>query len=246
MEEEGGREAVPRAANDDCETEPNSLKFTAPEVDSSSPPRPLPASLSLIQPVPTSTMMTKSPYHHDSLDKSITLDFDLSQRDPSFASFRQPYTISYSLQLPLKPTGDTPVLVLCHPFNNSRLYWSPQLHDPLFASYPIITIDAVGFSHSRTGGRAWSFDLAAESVLAILDELAQAHIEGYRSDIKAVVIGDSMGGGPTGLRVLLRDQERVQSGMEARVLGTVACGTAAEVESSGMSIRCCGGATRLS
>ena len=97
----------------------------------------------------------------------------------------------------------------------------------------MITIDAVGFAHSRTGGRAWSFDLAAESVLVILDVLAEAGIEGYSPSTKAVVVGDSMGGGPTGLRVLLRDQERVDEGMAARVLGTVACGTAAEVESEG-------------
>ncbi|KAI5479747.1 hypothetical protein MNV49_003008 [Pseudohyphozyma bogoriensis] len=81
-----------------------------------------------------------------------------------------------------------------------------------------------------TRGRPWSFDLAAHSILVILEELGSEGVAVKGQ--KAVVVGDSMGGGPTGLRVALKDAEWAKkAGLEQRVLGVVACGTCAEEES---------------
>lgn len=63
--------------------------------------------------------------------------------------------------------------------------------------------------------------------MVVLDALvSEGVVEG-----KAVVVGDSMGGGPTGLRVALRDAERKDG--KGQVVGVVACGTCAEEESAG-------------
>ena len=99
------------------------------------------------------------------------------------------------------------------------------MKDEQLAAFIKITIDAPGFAESRTkpAGSAWSFDLAAAGVLAILDREAGSR--------RAVIIGDSMGGAHTGLRAALRDAERE----ERRIAGVVACGTAAEEESAGSS-----------
>lgn len=122
----------------------------------------------------------------------------------------------------------TLILLYCTAFNNSRYYWKPQLEDPLLSSFTKIAIDAPGFAHSRTqpAGSAWSFDLAAAGVLAILDQ------EIGDGEQLAVVVGDSMGGAHTGLRAALRDEER-RDGKKGRIAGVVACGTAAEEESAG-------------
>lgn len=108
-------------------------------------------------------------------------------------------------------------------FNNSREYWQPQINDPLLAEYNKITLDAIGFARSKTYPLPWSFDLAAYSILALLDHL----------DTPCVLVGDSMGGGPTGLRCALLDAGRIAAGNTSRILGVVACGTSAEEESSG-------------
>lgn len=114
-------------------------------------------------------------------------------------------------------------------FNGSRDYWRPQVEDPLLSSFTKIAIDAPGFAHSRTrpAGSAWSFDLAAAAVLAILDQ------EIGEGEQVACIIGDSMGGAHTGLRAALRDEERRKDGKKRRIAGVVACGTAAEEESAG-------------
>lgn len=71
-------------------------------------------------------------------------------------------------------------------------------------------------------------------MLEILDQLDRMPPVGYERGVKAVVVGDSMGGGPTGLRVAIRDEERVkEEKREKRILGVVVCGSAAEVESEG-------------
>lgn len=121
-------------------------------------------------------------------------------------------------------------------FNNSRHYWLPQLNDPLLSSFPRVFLDAVGFGQSRSGGQPWSFDLTAQAILVILDELqGEGVIDG-----NAVIIGDSMGGGPTGLRAALKSAERESHGdrVAAKILGVVACGTSAEEESAGLSADC--------
>lgn len=122
--------------------------------------------------------------------------------------------------------GATQLTLPLAAFNNSRRYWSPQLHDPLLAPYPLLTFDAIGFSSSALAGAPWSFDLAAALVLAVLERLSEpgGPLEGRKS----VLVGDSMGGGPTGLRVLLRG--------EGRVSGVVVVGSAAEEESEGTSV----------
>lgn len=80
----------------------------------------------------------------------------------------------------------------------------------------MITLDAVGFAESACGtGTSWDFDVAAGSILALLEHLDQS----------AVVIGDSMGGGPTGLRCALSGS--------SRIVGVVAVGTSCECESPG-------------
>lgn len=120
----------------------------------------------------------------------------------------------------------------CAAFNNSRHYWRPQIEDPQLASYTKIAIDAPGFAQSRTkpAGAPWSFDLAAAGVLAILDKESESAGSGRQ----AVIVGDSMGGAHTGLRAALRDEERRKEGKgKGRIVGVVACGTAAEEESAG-------------
>jgi pimeloyl-ACP methyl ester carboxylesterase len=108
-------------------------------------------------------------------------------------------------------------------FNNSREYWQPQLDDPQLNAFKKLTLDSMGFAESRTAG-VWTFDLAAHSILALLEALNE----------QAVVIGDSMGGGPTGLRCALLDAERTRRGAVSRITGVVACGTSAEEESEGV------------
>ncbi|ORY61182.1 Alpha/Beta hydrolase protein [Leucosporidium creatinivorum] len=166
-----------------------------------------------------------------SQDKTVSLSFNLHERDSSFPSSLQSYTIAYSVYTPVEapPSSSLPVLVFCHPFNNSRHYWKPQIEDPLLSSFTKIAIDAPGFAHSRTqpAGSPWSFDLAAAGVLAILDQEI-----GEKELPRAVIIGDSMGGAHTGLRAALRDEERRKDVKKARIAGVVACGTAAEEESA--------------
>lgn len=87
-------------------------------------------------------------------------------------------------------------------------------------------LDSIGFAASATGGRAWDFDLAAASILDLLEH----H---FPAGPATVVVGDSMGGGPTGMRCALLDAERVKAGGLRRILGVVACGTSAEEESAG-------------
>lgn len=71
----------------------------------------------------------------------------------------------------------------------------------------------------------WNFDIAAHSILQLCESL----------DGRALIVGDSMGGGPTGLRCALLDAERVKAGAVSRIAGVVACGTSAEEESKGTS-----------
>lgn len=104
-------------------------------------------------------------------------------------------------------------------FNNSRAYWAPQIASPKLAAFAKIAFDSIGFGRSKTGGgRPWSFDLAAASVLAALEQ------ETIFQGMKAVVIGDSMGGGPIGLRIALLDGGK-------RIRGLVCAASAAEEES---------------
>lgn len=49
-------------------------------------------------------------------------------------------------------------------------------------------------------------------------------------------MGDSMGGGPTGLRCALLDASRSMNGEKKRIAGVVAIGTSAEEESAGSSL----------
>ncbi|KAK4050559.1 hypothetical protein OIO90_005026 [Microbotryomycetes sp. JL221] len=161
-----------------------------------------------------------------STDSWIKLLYNPHDRDSSFQDVSHEYTVSYTVTRPTSsrdlPTS-LPILVLCHPFNNSRHYWKPQIEDEQLASFTKIAIDAVGFANSRTkpAGSEWSYDVAAASVLAILDKELE-------KDQQAVIVGDSMGAAHTGLRAALRDNE--QGGK--RLAGVVACGTAAEEESA--------------
>lgn len=177
-------------------------------------------------------------------DKSIEVTYNLYTRDHSFNDEERTFRICYSLHTPESPSPSLPILVMCHrewfatvqahwrspppptAFNNSRHYWKPNVEDPQLSEFTKITIDAPGFAQSRTkpAGSAWSFDLAAAGVLAILDREAGSR--------RAVIIGDSMGGAHTGLRAALRDTERTE---DRRIAGVVACGTAAEEESAGPS-----------
>ncbi|KAL8280496.1 hypothetical protein RQP46_007144 [Phenoliferia psychrophenolica] len=146
----------------------------------------------------------------------------------------KPYKLAYSLVLPTSTSeSPLPLLIFSHPFNNTRKYWTPQLNDPRLAPYPKVVLDALGFGLSATQDRPWDFDLAAEAILVVLDELVTEGL--VKRD--AVVVGDSMGGGPTGLRVALRDHEReseksVEGKKRGKVVGVVACGTCAEEESA--------------
>ncbi|SGY66270.1 BQ5605_C004g02673 [Microbotryum silenes-dioicae] len=166
-------------------------------------------------------------------EKSVTVSFDISKRDPSFTSSTKDYTISYTHHEPtVKSEGDKelPFLVLLHHFNASREYWQPQIKNPLLAPYHKIAVDAPGFAQSRTSpaGSAWSFDLAAEAILHILDDVSKE----LGREVKAVSYGDSMGGAHTGLRLGMRDHERVtKEGKERRIVGVVIVGTCAEEES---------------
>lgn len=142
------------------------------------------------------------------------------------------FTVHYSFHRATIETAPLPILVLAHrasshnivtkliypaAFNNSREYWQPQLDDPQLAQFDKIVLDSLGFADSSTRGIAWTFDQAAESILAILKAFP---------DRRAVIIGDSMGGGPTGLRCALLD-----SSSGRNIAGVVAIGTSAEEES---------------
>ncbi|KAM0787977.1 hypothetical protein ACM66B_006179 [Microbotryomycetes sp. NB124-2] len=157
-------------------------------------------------------------------DGSVKVAYNPHERDSSFKDETHEYTVCYAVH-PAAPTSSSsssplPLLILCHPFNNSRHYWKPQIDDEQLAPFTKIAVDAVGFARSRTS-HAWSYDVAAASILAILDKELQP-------DQQAVLIGDSMGGAHTGLRAGMRDAE--QGGK--RLCGIVACGTAAEEESA--------------
>jgi len=109
-------------------------------------------------------------------------------------------------------------------FNGSRDYWSPQVCSPALAPFPKLVFDSPGFGLSRTGPgpdgrpRPWSFDLCAAAFLAAFDQAPEL------AGLNAVVMGDSMGGGPVGLRIGMAGH--------ARVVGVVACATSAEEESA--------------
>lgn len=62
----------------------------------------------------TVTGWAQPPTSHSIRDGSVTLDFDLAERDPSFESSLQSYTVHYSLHLPEHLDPSLPVLLLCH------------------------------------------------------------------------------------------------------------------------------------
>lgn len=185
--------------------------------------------------------------------KHISLEFNLHEKDQSFPDVKKEYTVYYD-RINSESSGSTslPLLVLLHrehiplfykvsipdnqecwpffelDFNGSRHYWQPQLDDKAqLGDFDIVIVDAPGFGESTTNGDYWSFDLAAEAVLRILDA------ELGNSSQRAVLMGDSMGGMHTGGRVGIRDIERAKQGSQRRIAGIVACGTAAEEESTG-------------
>ncbi|KAK4052085.1 hypothetical protein OIV83_002379 [Microbotryomycetes sp. JL201] len=162
-------------------------------------------------------------------DGWVKLSYNPHERDASFKDEVREYTVCYTVHAPATTSSAAsplPLLILCHPFNNSRHYWQPQIDDEQLAPFTKVAVDAVGFARSRTtpAGSEWSYDVAAASILAILDKE-------LKPSQQAVLIGDSMGGAHTGLRAGMRDVE--QGGK--RLAGLVICGTAAEEESADFS-----------
>jgi pimeloyl-ACP methyl ester carboxylesterase len=80
--------------------------------------------------------------------------------------------------------GGSPVLLI-HGFPLCRKMWSPQLEALTKAGYRVITPDLRGFGGSNAGDTAFSMDLFADDVVALMDHLG---IE------KAAIGGMSMGG----------------------------------------------------
>ncbi|KAM0751767.1 alpha/beta-hydrolase [Meredithblackwellia eburnea MCA 4105] len=169
-----------------------------------------------------------------SQDKTLEFEYTSTLDRTDGKPATQKYTLGYDLVPPEHHEGQTvldndkdlPTLLMCHPFNNSRHYWSPQTHDHTLGPFNKVAVDSIGFALSSTDGRQWDFDLAAHAIIQLVDELG----------VKAVIIGDSMGGGPIGLRVALLDaKRRSKKGAtepKGEILGVVACGTCAEEESA--------------
>jgi pimeloyl-ACP methyl ester carboxylesterase len=102
------------------------------------------------------------------------------------------------IQLWYAEYGSGPPLILLHGGLGNSNYWGNQV--PAFARhYRVITIDSRGHGRSTRDAQAYSYDLMASDVLALMDQL---HIQ------KAAIVGWS-DGGIIGLDIAIHHPERL-------------------------------------
>ena len=98
-------------------------------------------------------------------------------------------------------SGSGPAVCLIHGFPLNRCMWSSQAKALAIAGYRVITPDLRGFGESDAPDCAYSMDLFADDLVALLDHL----------DVETAVIGGMSMGGYVLLNLLERYPERVSA-----------------------------------